>query len=210
MERTSTVHWDSVERWSPTLFLIGGGLLVGHAAMLGVQAFSTLTTPPDLFGPAGHLIALVGLFGLYPMLRDRTPIVARTAGSVAVVGVGCWTVLTVVRALAVAGLLTSASTVLPNAFFPVVFASTILTYVLFGVATLRVDSEARLVGGLLLAPAALLVGALVVSAVSGVTAAEGVGIGAGLALSVVALGYTLRTWDRPTSPAAPTGDVSVR
>jgi hypothetical protein len=189
---------------------MGGGLLVGHAAMLGVQAFSSLTTPPDLFGPAGHLVALAGLFGLYPTVADRTPMVARIAGSVAVVGAGSWTLLTVTRFLAVAGVVTSVSDLLPAGFFALVFASTILTYVLFGVAILRVDSESRLVGGLLLAPAALLVVVLVASAVSGGSAVEGVVIASGLALSMVVLGHTLRTRDRPVSPAVPAGDVSVR
>lgn len=203
-------HWNVLERLSPTLFLIGGGLLVGHAAMLAVQAFSTLTTPPDLFGPAGHLVALVGLFGLYPTLTDRTPTVARIALGVAVVGAGGWTLLTVTRFVAVAAPISSVSNVLPAVFFALVFATTIVTYVLFGVAALRADSESRLVGGLLLAPAVLLVAALVVSAISDVTAAGGVVIGSGLALSMVALGYTLRRWDRRASLAVPTGDASVR
>jgi 4-amino-4-deoxy-L-arabinose transferase-like glycosyltransferase len=178
--------------------------------MLGVQAFSTLTTPPDLFGPAGHLVSLAGLFGLYPALADRMLTVARIAVSVAIVGAGSWALLTLTRFLAVAGFVTSVSNVLPAVFFVLVFASTILTYVLFGVAALHIDSESRLVGSLLLVPAALLVVALVGSATRGVTVADGMVIGSGLAVSMVALGHTLRTWDRPTNPAAPTGDVSVR
>lgn len=210
MERVSTSRWNSIERWSPTLFLIGGGLLVGHAAMLAVQAFSTLTTPPDVFGPLGHLVALLGLFGLYPMLVDRTKIVARAARTVAIVAVGSWTVLTVTRFLAVAGLVTSVSDVLPAAVFALTFASTILTYTLFGVATLRVDSDSRLVGGLLLAPAVLLVVVLVTSTVAGFNAIVGVLVGGGLALSMVALGQTLQTWNRLANPVVPTSDVSVR
>lgn len=192
------------------MFLIGGVLLVGHAVMLGVQAFSTLTTPPDVFGPAGHLVALVGLFGLYPTITNRTPAVARVAGGVATVAFGSWTVLTVTRFFVVAGLITSVSDVLPAVFFALVFGSTILTYALFGVSTLRVDSDSRRVGLLLLAPAVLLVVVLVASAITAVTAVEGLVIGVGLAISMVALGYTLRTWDRQASPVVPAGDVSVR
>lgn len=210
MRRASIQRRRSIKPWSPILFLVGGGLLVGHAAMLGVQAFSTLTTPPDLFGPAGHLVALVGLLGLYPTLADRTPRVTWIAGSVAIVGAGSWAALTATRFLAVAGLLTSANEFLPGALFAGMFASTILAYVLFGTATLRVASESRLVGALLLAPAALLVVVLIGSAIGAATAADGVLIGSGLALSMVALGLILRPWAHPAGPVAPTGDVSAR
>lgn len=210
MVRASTSGWRPTKRWSPLLFLVGGWLLVGHTMLLGVQAFSSLPTPPDLFGPAGHLVALLGLFGLYPTVADRTPILARIAGGVAIVGTGTWALLTGTRSLAVAGVVPSVSDVLPGVFFVVVFASTIFTYILFGVAALRVDSDSRLVGGLLLAPAALLVVVLVFSAISSVSAAGGVLVGSGLALSMVALGHTLRTWDHPTNQEVPTGDVSVR
>lgn len=209
MVSATTSHWDSVERWSPTLFLVGGGLLVGHAAMLGVQAFSNLTTPPDVFGPTGHLVALAGLFGLYPALADRTPTAARVAGAAATVALAGWFVMTVTRFLAVAGIVSSLGDVLPGVVAMLAFVSTILAYVLFGVTTLRVDDRSRTVGVLVLAPAALLVVVLADSVVTGVTASEGLVVGGGLALSMLGLGYTLRTWDRPADRGVPAGDVTA-
>ena len=141
MVTTSTSRWSSVERWSPTLFLIGGGLMVGHAALLGVQAFTNLSTPPDVFGPTGHLIALLGLVGLYPVLAARTPTVARIAGAVTAVALVSWFVMTVTRLLAIAGIVSAVSDVLPGVFFIFVFASTILTYLLFGVASVRTETR---------------------------------------------------------------------
>lgn len=202
-------RWARVERWSPTLFLVGGGLLVGHAAMLGVQAFSRLSTPPDVFGPAGHLVALVGLLGLYPALVDRTATAARVAGAVAAVALAGWVVMTGTRLLSVAGVVPSAGEVLPGAFVLLAFASTVLAYGLFGVATLRAEDCSRVVGLLVLAPAALLVAALVSSAIADVTALAGVVVGSGLALSTLALGQTLRTRDHPTDHAARAGDVTA-
>jgi len=202
-------QWDSIERWSPTLFIAGGSLLVGHAVLLGVQAFSNLTTPPDVFGPAGHLVALVGLFGLYPALADRMPSAARVAGVVAAVALVGWAAVTVARFLGVAGVVSSVSDVLPGAFIAIVFASTIIAYVLFGAAVVRVDDGSQVVGPLVLAPAVLLVVALSKAATTGVTALDGLGIGGGLALSVLALGYVLGTGDRPTGRAVPAGDVTV-
>lgn len=210
MGDTHTVRWESIERWSPTLFLIGGVLLVGHAVMLGIDAFSSLSTPPDLFGPSGHLMALLGLFGLYPMLTDRTPAVTRIAGGVALLGIGSWAVLTVTRLLTVAGLVSSVSEMLPPAFFGLVFLATIITYVLFGIATIRADGEAGFVSGLLFAPAALLVVALLGSAITDLAAVAGFFVACGLALSILSLGYVLRTWDRPVRLDVPSGDVSMR
>lgn len=185
--------------------------MVGHAAMLGIQAFSDLTTPPDVFGPAGHLVALLGLVGLYPVLADRTPTptATRVAGAVAAVAVVSWAVMTVIRLLAVAGIVSAVSDVLPGVFFMLVFATTILTYVLFGAASLRVEDSSRIVGLLVLAPGALILVALVGSTIASVTARDGFVVAVGLALSMLALGYVLRTWGRQADSASPAGTVTA-
>lgn len=206
---STTTRGHPFERWSPSLFLVGGGLMVGHAAMLGVQAFSNLTPPPDVFGPTGHLVALLGLLGLYPTLADRSPRVGRVAMAVAAVALLGWAMMSVVRFLSVAGIISSQSDVLSGGFYMLMFASTILTYALFGVTTVRIDDKSRVVGLLVLVPAVLILVALVNSAITGVTAVEGLVIGGGLALSMLALGYTLRTWDRPTDRTVAAGDVTV-
>lgn len=183
--------------------------MVGHAAMLGVQAFSNLTTPPDLFGPTGHLIAILGLFGLYPVLVDRTPTVARVAGAIAAVAFASWAVMVVTRFLEAAGVVSTVNDVLPGAFLMLVFASTILTYILSGIAILRVDSDSRLVGLLVLAPGALILVALIGSTVANVTAIVGFVIGGGQALSMLGLGHILRTWESPAGGATPAGEVTA-
>lgn len=183
--------------------------MIGHAALLGVQAFSKLSTPPDVFGPTGHLVALFGLVGLYPVLAARRPTVARIAGAVTAAALVSWFVMTVTRLLAIAGLVSAVGDVLPGVFFMLMFVSTILTYILFGVVTLRIDDGSRIVGLLVLTPAALIITVLVDSAITGVTALDGVVIGSGLALSMLTVGYTLRTWDRPTDNAAPAGTVAA-
>lgn len=202
-----TPSWSAVERWSPALFLAGGALLVGHAAVLGVQAFSALATPPDVFGPAGHLVALAGLFGLYRTVADGTPTTARVAGGVAAVALVGWAAMTVTRALAVAGAVPSLGDLLPGGVVALVFVSTVLTYVLFGVATLRNGS--RVVGLLVLAPGALILVALVASAVAGVAALGGFLVGGGLALTMLALGRTLRTRNRSGDHVLPAGDATA-
>lgn len=205
---TST-HWDAVEQWSPTLFLIGGALLVGHAVVQGIKAFTDLAPPPDVFVTTGHLVALVGLVGLYPVLVDRMPTVARAAVAVTAIPLAGWVVMTGAQLLTVAGIVSSLTDPLPGSLLMLVPVSTILTYGLFGVATLRVGEGSRTVGLLVLAPAALIVVLLVDSAITGVSPLDGFLVGSGLALSMLAVGYRLRTWDRPVEHAAPTGDATA-
>jgi hypothetical protein len=178
--------------------------------MAGIHAFTNLTMSPDLFGPTGHLVALVGLLGLYPALADRTPTVARVAGAIAAVALGSWALVVATRFFAVLGVISSLSDVLPDAVFMPVFISTILTYVLFSAIILRGDDSSQVVGLLLLAPGVLILVALVGSAIVDVGAREALVISGGLALSMLALGYTLRTGDRSTDHAVPAGDVAAR
>ena len=132
---------------------------------------------------------------------------ARAAGAAGAVALVSWFVMTVTRLFELAGIVSSLGDALPEPFFIVVLASTIFTYVLFGVATLCVDSS-RTVGLLVLVPGLLTAALVVDSALTGVSALDGVFIRGGLALSMLALGYTLRTWDRPTDYAATAGDVT--
>jgi len=202
-------HEDAAEQWSPALFLVGGALVTTHATIQAINAFTAMTTPPDVFVTTGHLVALVGLLGLYPVLVDRTPRLARVAGAVATVAIAGWSIMTVTQFLTVAGVVSSMTDVLPGALVVVVLASITLTYVLFGVGTLRLGGESRTVGLLVLAPAALFVVLLVAYAGMGVSAGLGVSIGGGFALSMLALGARLRSWDRPTEHTVPTNDATA-
>lgn len=175
--------------------------------MLGLRAFSDLTTPPDLFGPAGHLVALVGLICLYPVVVDRWPTITRAAGAVAAVAIVSWGVMTGTRLLAVIG--AGGSDVLPGAVVGLMFLSTVLAYVLFAVATARVAEWPRSVGLLVVGPAVLLFVVLVASVVIGVAALEGFIVSVGLVVTMVSLGYTLRTGAAGTGQAERTGDVTV-
>lgn len=188
-------RWNSVERWSPTFFLVGGGLLAGHAALAGLRAFTDLTTPPDVFVTAGHLVALAGLLGLYPVVVADGPVLARTATGATVVALACWAVVTLAQFLVLAGVVASMGAVLPGVFFAVVLGSTVLAYCLFALAARRVTPESRTVELLVLAPGGLTAAVVVAPAVVGGDAFAGVLVGGGLSLSMLALGSVLRTWD---------------
>ncbi|QLG49027.1 hypothetical protein [Natrinema halophilum] len=202
-------RWETVEQWSPTLFLLGGCLMAGHAALSGIRAFTELATPPDVFVTVGHFVALVGLLGLYPVLVDRTPVVARIARAVLVVAAASWCVMTGTQLLALAGIVASLEAVLPDSFFMIVLTTTILTYGLFGISALRADRQSRRVGLFVLAPGGLTVVLIVNSAIGGANAVAGVGIGGGLTLSMLALGYILRSWGGQSERTPPVGDASA-
>jgi len=200
----------SIERWGPTLFLVGGTLLLGHAAVQGIEAFTKLSPPPDVFATTGHFIALVGLFSLYPKLADRRPRLARVRGAVAVVSLVGWGILAGTRLLTVSGAVSWPTEALPAGLGLLVIGSTILTYTLFGLATIHIDTEAGSVGTLVLAPAVLLTALIVAVAVTGASALVGVIIGGGLAVALLTLGYRLQKWDRSTNYGASAGDPTAR
>lgn len=194
MVARSQRRWRTLERWSPTLFLLGGAGVITHAAIQALEAFTAVNPPPDVFVTAGHLIALAGLVGLYPVLRGRTPRLA-TAGLAATgLGVVAWTVMTATQWLSIAGAVGSLTALFPGAFFLGLIAVTILAYTLVGVAALQADAGATMDGLLVLAPAALLLALLGKSVVAGVGAADGAVIGGGLAFSMLALGVRLQSW----------------
>lgn len=187
-------RWRTLERLSPTLFLLGGAGVITHAAIQALEAFTEVNPPADVFVTAGHLLALAGLLGLYPALRGRTPRLA-TAGLAATgLGVAGWIVMTAAQLLSVAGAVGSLTALFPGAFFVGVIAVTILAYTLVGAAALHADAGATLDGLLVLAPAALLLALLGKSVVAGVGAADGAVIGGGLAFSMLALGVRLQSW----------------
>lgn len=165
-------------------------MLLGHAAIVGVRAFTDLTVPADVFAPVGHLLALVGLVGLYPTVGDDSPAVAQVgAFVVAVVALG-WAVVTL--SVVATALGSRPPELLFGVLSVLVLVSTTLPYALFGIVTLRSGVAPPRVGVLLLSPAVLLVVLLGDVVVLGSSPLAGVVVATGLALSMLAIGYTLR------------------
>lgn len=205
-----TTYAKSLERWSPTLFLAAGVLFVGHAVVRGIEAFTTMPPPIDVFGPTGYVAAILGLLGLYPALVDRTPVTARVAAVAAAATAPAWILISGWNFGDAAGALPPQTDVLPGAFFVAVIVSTLLVYLLFGVASLRAGVHGRTFGVLLLAPTALffllLVGGVLLSTNS---AAGGVVVGGGLAIVHGAVGGTLVTRRARTDVVDASADVTV-
>lgn len=201
-------QFNVLEQSRHVAFLGAGGLLLGHAIVQGIHAFTTLPAPVDLFAPVGHLLALVGLVGLYPVVNDATPTVARIGAVGAIVIALGWAVVT----LSILAMALRSPPPQIEMFFRglsiLVLVSTVLPYVLFGVIVLRSSIMSRRVGVLLLAPAALLTALLGNIAVLRVSPLDGVVIGIGLALSMLAIGYSLRSTRSRTDRTSLNSDVT--
>lgn len=192
MRDSATQRCRLLERWSPILFLGGGGLIVGHAVVRYVEAFTALTAPPDVFAPVGYLVALIGLYGLYPGLVERTPRLARAAVVLGMVPLAGWTAMTGQGVAAAVGLLPPDATVVPGPLFVVHVVSVVLTYVLFGVASLRAGIHSRSLGLLLLAPPTLLLGMIVAATAVGNSAVGAMVVGGAQAAVHLSIGVILR------------------
>lgn len=199
-----------LEGRSATLFVVAGGLLLVFAANTGFRTFTDASVPAihSVFGPGGFFVGVLGLFGVYPALADRSPKLARAVGVVAAIPLVGWFLITALGLGNAVGVLPGPSVVLPGPTPIVVFLTTMLAYLLFGATTLRTGSHPRTVGFALLLPAvpflALMVAVQVLSPAQG---GEFV-IDTGHALAHLAVGLTLRSEGAPTDRAEPAADAT--
>jgi hypothetical protein len=183
---------SSLERRSPTLILAGGGLLVGHAVVRGLRAFTDVSTPPDAFGPAGYLLVFLGLLGLYPALADRSPWLARAAALLAVVPALDYALILLFGFGELAGISSRLLDVVPGSvFLPIHQGSMVLAYGLAGLGVLRTDAYPQHVGVLLLAFPVLMFALMAGTTIVSNSAALSFVGGCATALLHVAIGTSL-------------------
>lgn len=190
-----TARWESLERWSPPLFLVAGGLLVVHAGHHGLEAFTGFTWPVEHdfpFGVAGFIVGYVALLGLYPKFADRSPNLARAGTVFAVAGLIGWSALGVIGILELARG-SHPAWLEPFAILNIV--AIVMGYLCFGVAGLRTDVLSRTTSLVLLTPILAMILNVVIAIPLG---GEGTGVGgfvvsSGFALVHLAIGGTLRS-----------------
>jgi hypothetical protein len=187
---TNATRWESLEQWSPSLFLVGFAFelvfAVNHGAAALVEGISFIDGlyPTVLLGRLAVLLGLAGLSVRIVNTNSQFGKLSRGVVSLAAlftVGLLSLSVLTVVGIttpiIAVFGI----GTVL----------LTILTFLLFSVAGIRTDAYPAIVGGLLLVATLAVIGVLVSQGVlsTNVRGAVGEGINATVFL---AIWYVLR------------------
>lgn len=139
-----------LERWSPVLFLVAGLMMVVFATNTALRTYVGTSYPivQEIVAPAGFLIGVVGLLGLYPGLVDRTPRLARVALAVAVVAAANWGVIVIKNVGTNLGVLPELGA-LTMATGVIAFVTMLLSYGLFGIGGSRADVYQQAVRGLL-------------------------------------------------------------
>jgi hypothetical protein len=206
MQPSDTIPWEWLERRSATLFLAGGVLLVLFAASLAAAGLLDVETPESLFAGAGLTLAFLGLLGLYPGLADRSRWPARVGAVLAALGVVSFLAVFVANVAHLAGVVASPSVGLLGALNVVAL---LLGFPLTGLAVLRSAAHSRTLGLLVSAPGVIFAGNVVRLAVGGpVGAAEVAAVFAlAQALTMLGIGYALRTGGIPGDRPEPTADA---
>lgn len=216
MGSASAWQVESLERWSPTLFLVAGVLLVGYATLNGVAAFTDVAYPTveDVVGPAGFALGFLGLLGLYPTFAEESPRLARAGAVGAALGAVGFSAITL------GGLVVLAGGESPSWTAVSVLLATIgmiAGYLSFAVASARVELQPRTVGYLLSVPAvvfAVMLSQAILFArfglFSGTTMAwSAFAISSGQAVAHVSIGYSLRRRITPNEREVPSADVTA-
>jgi hypothetical protein len=201
-----TIPWKWLERRSATLFLVGGVLLIPFAASLAAMGLLDVEAPQNLFSGAGLTLAFLGLLGLYPGLADRSRWPARAGAVLATLGAASFLALFVANVAHLAGVVASPS-IGPLGALNVV--GILLGFPVTGLAVLRSAAHSRTLGLLVSAPGVIFAGNVVRLAVGGpVGAAEVAAVFAlAQALTMLGIGYALRTGGIPGDRPEPTADA---
>lgn len=200
MVSRSTQWWEWFERWSATLFLAAGVLVVVFAATEAARVFADRTSMAlrAIGGPGGFILAFLGLLGLYPGMATRTPRLARIGAVFAALGAVGFGVSIVATIGEFAGVL-PAQPVWTPAYLALIFSGTLIGFTAIAVAIFQTDVYSQRVGLLLLV---LPVSFLVVLAFNlGLPDWVAPVVASVQALSLLALGYVHRTEDGPTEQA---------
>lgn len=194
-------------RWSPTLWIGSGVLGIVYASLYGMEAFlGTYPAVREFFGPVMNIVAFSALLGLYPVLVDRRPWLARAGGVCAVLAiVGSSLVIG-----ATAGLVPEEATWVAASQLLFIIVGMSLAFLVFAVASLRSGVYSRTIGLLLLVPVVIM-GLNLGIVVAGYASPEGRLLVSGLwAVTYLALGVTLRTEDGVSESSKPAPDATTR
>lgn len=146
--------WNSLEQWSATAFLVAGLLFVASAAVtvvdIAVGAEQLRLQLGQATVGAGWIAGLIGLLGLYPrhVDRDRWPV--RVGAVFVAIGLVGYLIMTVGVLAIFSGVPESDLEPLEPVFLPMMLVGSVLTFPLFGLASLRVGNHSRAVGALLI------------------------------------------------------------
>lgn len=200
-----TARVEVLERWSPTLFLVAGAILVVYAAFHGMEAFLDMDyamVRDGIIRPVGYILGFVAVLGLYPKLAGRSPKLASLGAILTALAVVGWFVsgfLGPTRGLAMHLGVETPGWI--NAFGILIALGFLVGLPAFGIASLRAKVYPKTVGLLLLAPILVMVANFVIVGGGFTSPFWRFVVSSGDALIILTLGIALRTGRMPTGRA---------
>lgn len=187
----SIVTLRSLERWSPRLFILAGGLLTVYAVINGMNAFMAMSLELPGLGFA-FFLGFLGLLGLYPSVVEHSPWLARIGAIAAALGVVTFFVLAANSIAELLGIVSGNPPAWPL-FVGLATTGFVLGYLSFGVAVLQSEVYSALVGIVLMVPAIIII-AMFLHMAAGYASPETVFVvSAGQAMGHSAIGGSLQT-----------------
>ncbi len=202
-----TPAWESLESWSPMLFLVGFALELVFALNHGAAYLVETVTFIDWIYPSvllGRLAVLLGLAGLSVRLASRHPRWGKGSRIILALAMVFTLVLISLSILNIVGIVSFTdfvATPVMAVFGIGTVALTILSFVFFGVAGLRTGAYPAAIGGLMLIATLAIVFVLLGSGTFSTNVRGAVGEGLN-ALVFLAIWYVLSTESKPTTTAA--------
>lgn len=206
MLSNDTKLWGTLERWSVAAFIVAGIVRLMNMSISQINLSTELAVPSWALSwtlTVAYVALIVALLGLYPRLVDRSPWLSR---------VGILTIaLAAVGQLGIIGVeLLLAGEVPPGPLemLPLlVLVFTPLSFLLFGVASLRTGAFSGAIGVLMLVAAGSMVG--LVAGVFVLDNLQVLRISTGMySIAVMAIGYLLHTSPVPAERTEPSVDPS--
>lgn len=216
MGQISTRVWSVLDRWRAEPFLAAGVLLLASPTHIALELFVGVPLPSwlvALFVLPGLIATLVGLFGLYPSIVDRAPLIANVAGVISAIG---GLILAVLLGWIVGGsLLTSVSGMAvrmpPGTAFQSLAITLSLAFLLFGLAAVWFAVPTRKVGVLLVSFSLPWVSSLAATSIYGTAFPEWLifAIYGPIPFLMLGTGYLLRMESPPRSREDHSVDISA-
>lgn len=197
MALVSAQRWQSLENWRPTLFLVAGVLfavnvvIVASGTATGSEKMTMLLG--ETFNAAAWAVALVGLLGFYPGVADRGSWQAKTGAISAGIGVVVFTALSILSFVFYLEVVDGNIGSLVPLILPGVIIGGVLSFLFFGITSLRTDAHPRSIGILLLLPPLIVVANIISGAVGIESPYLLLGVVSGLLVVMLALGFRLRS-----------------
>lgn len=185
--------FETLERWSSQLFLIGGTIVVVFAVIEAVPAFTDSSFPiVRNVLTAGYVLAFVGLVGQYRALSDTQKGLAGVGAGAAFLGAVGFSLNSVVSLGQLGGIVPREAPAWTNVFVPLAIIGMVIGYIAMGTASLRSDVYSRGLSILLFVPGVVFV-ILFVGVFTVGIGQWGFLFSGAEAVAILGIGYMLRT-----------------